>query len=302
SSPCYSPSSDQRFWSTLRRRVDSLVENRKLVDRSLPAGENCEAVDLTSRLKGDSMLLLRGFDSVAESLSQLSNNLDNALQGAKKLNKPPAISESEAQEISVEAESDDKREQKEEDSQGRGIKRKLVTPEEEESKKYQDTTFKEMDRIKKVKTLAISMAAKASTLARELKLIRSDLGFMQERCALLEEENTKLLLRNVPPDEDDDLVRLQLEALLTEKSRLANENANLTRENRCLHQLVEYHQLTSQDLSASYEDLVRGICLDFDSHSETADRETTTTTTTTPKANLSGFSKSLDQCFSDDDE
>lgn len=32
------------------------------------------------RLKEDSMLLLRGFDSVSSSLSQLSNNLDNALQ------------------------------------------------------------------------------------------------------------------------------------------------------------------------------------------------------------------------------
>ena len=41
-------------------------------------------------------------------------------------------------------------------------------------------------------------------------------------------------------------MRLQLEALLGEKSRLANDNANLTRENQCLRQLVEYHQLTSQ--------------------------------------------------------
>lgn len=56
-----------------------------------------------------------------------------------------------------------------------------------------------------------------------------------------------------------------MEALLAEKSRLANENANLTRENRCLHQLVEYHQLTTQDLSSSYESLIRGMCLDFSS-------------------------------------
>jgi hypothetical protein len=59
-------------------------------------------------------------------------------------------------------------------------------------------------------------------------------------------------------------VRLQLEALLTEKSRLANENANLVRENQCLNQLVEYHQLTSQDLSASFE-YIQGMCLDFSS-------------------------------------
>ncbi|RXH84200.1 hypothetical protein DVH24_027099 [Malus domestica] len=65
--------------------------------------------------------------------------------------------------------------------------------------------------------------------------------------------------------EEDDLVTLQLEALLAEKSGLANENSNLVRENQCLHQVVEYHQLTSQDLSASFEQVVQGLCLDFSS-------------------------------------
>jgi len=60
-------------------------------------------------------------------------------------------------------------------------------------------------------------------------------------------------------------VRLQLEALLAEKSRLAQENANLTRENQSLMQLVEYHQLTSQDLDDSYEDVMQGLRLDFSS-------------------------------------
>ena len=53
--------------------------------------------------------------------------------------------------------------------------------------------------------------------------------------------------------------------LLTEKARLANEDANLVRENQCLHQMVEYHQITSEDLSASYEQVVQGLCLDFSS-------------------------------------
>lgn len=61
-------------------------------------------------------------------------------------------------------------------------------------------------------------------------------------------------------------MRLQLEVLLTEKARLANENANLVRENQCLHQMVEYHQITSQDLSSpSYEQAVHGFCFDFSS-------------------------------------
>lgn len=54
------------------------------------------------------------------------------------------------------------------------------------------------------------MAAKATSLARELKLIKSDLCFTQERCALLEEENRKLrdgFGKGIRPEEDD-LVRV----------------------------------------------------------------------------------------------
>lgn len=69
-------------------------------------------------------------------------------------------------------------------------------------------------------------------------------------------------------------MRLQLEALLAEKSRLANENANLVRENQCLHQLVEYHQLASQDLSESYEHVIQGMQLDFSSPPPTIAEET----------------------------
>ncbi|GKE41060.1 hypothetical protein Tco_1464465 [Tanacetum coccineum] len=120
--------------------------------------------------------------------------------------------------------------------------------------------------------IAISMAKKAGFLAREMKSMKSDLCFVQERCSILEEENRRLrdgFIKGVPPEEDD-LVRLQLEALLAEKSRLANDNANLTRENQCLRQLVEYHQLTSQHeeedvLEEDYESVLKGVCLDFSS-------------------------------------
>ncbi|GAV89504.1 LOW QUALITY PROTEIN: hypothetical protein CFOL_v3_32918, partial [Cephalotus follicularis] len=92
--------------------------------------------------------------------------------------------------------------------------------------------------------------------------IKSDLCFMQDRCTLLE-ENRRLrdgFTKGIQHEEDD-LVVLQLEELLSEKSRLANENANLIRENQCLQQLVEYHQIISQDLSASYEQVIQGMCL-----------------------------------------
>lgn len=156
--------------------------------------------------------------------------------------------------------------------------------------------------------LAVAMATKSASLARELKSLKSNLCFMQERCGILEEENRRLrdgFSRGVRPEEDD-LVRLQMEALLAEKSRLANENANLTRENQCLHQLVEYHQLTSQDLSLSYEEVIQGMCLDFSSpppaiaegdeeEQEQSDCSIDKEITRTPRADLFSFSTSLDE-------
>lgn len=89
-----------------------------------------------------------------------------------------------------------------------------------------------------------------------------------------------------------------MEALLAEKSRLANENANLTRENRCLHQLVEYHQLTTQDLSASYENLIRGMCLDFSSPMTLPEEEEEEgEDADNPRPNIFGLSKSLEECY-----
>ncbi|PWA41076.1 hypothetical protein CTI12_AA556690 [Artemisia annua] len=266
-----SPVSDKHFWSVLRNRIDTLLENQK--------GQvlDCDGRDRVKRLKEDSMLLLRGFDSVSSSLSQLSNNLDHALQGAKDLARPPTLSDvlhSSLQEAKTNQDTSNDEEQKEEDDQGldsnkRGMKRKLDP--EETSDETRDSS-KEFGKLNRAKNIAISMAKKAGFLAREMKSMKSDLCFMQERCDILEEENRRLrdgFVKGVPPEEDD-LVRLQLEALLTEKSRLANDNANLTREIQCLRQLVEYHQLTSRHeeedvLEEDYENVLKGVCLDFSS-------------------------------------
>ncbi|KAH6826052.1 hypothetical protein C2S53_001489 [Perilla frutescens var. hirtella] len=312
----FSPSSDKRFWSTLRSRVDTLLEDRR-------PQMNAEAVDHARRLKDDSMLLLRGFDSVAQSLSLLSNNLETALEGAKNLAKSPTLTEivhattfekAKKEEESFKVESKGEEEQEGDNVDNRGLKRKLDSGEcsddqgEENSQEAKRKGSNEMKKIKKAKNLAIAMATRAASMARELKSIRSDMAFMQERCGLLEEENRKLrdgLAEEGTRPDDDELVRLQLEALLAEKSRLANENANLTRENQCLHQLVEYHQLTSQDLSASYENLMRGMCLDFSSPQEADDDDEDGSFRRefkTPHADILGFSKSLDECFDEEQE
>ena len=123
----------------------------------------------------------------------------------------------------------------------------------------------------------MATAAKAKLLLRELKTVKADLAFAKERCSQLEEENKMLRENRDKGDhrEDDELVResllallllrqsrcktwavllhwsqirLQLETLLAEKARLANENSIYARENRFLREIVEYHQLTMQDV------------------------------------------------------
>ncbi|RDY00396.1 hypothetical protein CR513_16417, partial [Mucuna pruriens] len=293
SSPLFSPSSDKRFWSTLQTRIDELLDARQSHSPTNVKGNN--------RLKEDSMLLMRGFDSVAHTLSLLSNNLDNALQGARELANPPTLTDIfHSKNDKVEDKEDSAEKQKEESKQG--MKRKLDHSEENSVDSQMENGKKVMDgNMKKAKNLAVSMATKAASLARELKSIKSDLCFMQERCGLLEEENRRLrdgFAKGVRPEEDD-LVRLQLEALLAEKSRLANENANLVRENQCLHQLVEYHQLASQDLSESYDYETQGMYLDFSSPpptiaEETRDEDDESSEPHTPRNDIFSFPTSLD--------
>ncbi|CAN1233270.1 hypothetical protein LINPERPRIM_LOCUS3844 [Linum perenne] len=251
SPPLFSPSSDKRYWSTLHGRIDSILENRHRQWESMR-----KKID-AKRRKEDALLLLRGFDSISQTLSSLSGNIGHALQVGK-----------------INSSDDESRQGRNDEEEGKtGLKRKFEAYESDDTsigEGNNDETQNDKNstnKLKKAKNLAVSMAKKAASMARELKSMKSDMCFVQERCALLEEENSRLrdgFSSGIRPEEDD-LMRMQMEALLAEKSRLAMENANLKRENQCLHQLVEYHQLTSQDLSASYEQLVRGMGLDFSS-------------------------------------
>ncbi|XP_071741145.1 uncharacterized protein [Rutidosis leptorrhynchoides] len=110
--------------------------------------------------------------------------------------------------------------------------------------------------LKASRDVSMAMAAKAKVLLRELKTVKADLAFAKERCAQLEDENRVLREgggkggnpEDDDDDDDDDLIRLQLESLLAEKARLAQENSVYSRENRFLREIVEYHQLTMQDV------------------------------------------------------
>ncbi|PUZ65498.1 hypothetical protein GQ55_3G227800 [Panicum hallii var. hallii] len=110
----------------------------------------------------------------------------------------------------------------------------------------------ESPQIKASRDVANAMAAKVKLLQRELKTLKADLAFSKERCAQLEEENRQL--RDGNHDADEDMIRQQLETLLAEKARLANENTLYARENRFLREIVEYHQLNMQDVVNLDED------------------------------------------------
>ncbi|KAG6538092.1 uncharacterized protein LOC122011508 [Zingiber officinale] len=116
-----------------------------------------------------------------------------------------------------------------------------------------NVTLSEADfevQLKASRDIANKMAAKVKILLQELNTVKADLAFTNKRCTQLEEENKSLREnhRNGDYPADDDLVRLQMETLLAEKSRLANENTIYTRENMFLREIVEYHQLTTQDM------------------------------------------------------
>ncbi|KAA8543236.1 hypothetical protein F0562_021269 [Nyssa sinensis] len=172
SSPMFSPSSDKRFWSALRSRIDTLLDNRKPINHSFPTHMNAGESDRAKRMKDDTLLLLRGFDSVAYSLSQLSNNLDNALQGARDLARPPTLTEIfhrtvEKAELKEE-ESEEAEEKGEENEEGkRGSKRKFDAQEcpveqGDDSQKENENSPKEEGKLKKAKNLAISTGDQSS--------------------------------------------------------------------------------------------------------------------------------------------
>lgn len=251
-SPFSDHKSEESFWNRLNKRAKSLHKNTDSQD---------EDPDVKV-VQEDSKLLHKGLEAVASSLTRITHTLGVALEDGTNLAEPK-LSEL----FPIEAPAT---------SSVPTLKRRRVPENAEEKLSDQGTDVRKasvnMDdnaKLKDHRNLAVAMASKAKSLERELKSIRGDLCFMRERCSFLEEENQRLrdaVTKGVRPEEDD-LVRLQLEALLAEKGRLAQENANYARENHYLHQVVEYHKLTLQDMdmdmAAAFGDV--SMRLDFSS-------------------------------------
>ncbi|GLJ53990.1 hypothetical protein SUGI_1154630 [Cryptomeria japonica] len=236
---------DEELWNRLNKR------SRCLSDSS-SNDEN------KKRKKEDMKLLDEGMQAVASSLTQLTNALTTATADAAveeheemKMGEE-ALSLSLKEVISVAVSPSPSSKGNTRDHQHQVAKALASSP----------NPKKNAENLGDNLNVAKSLACKAKLLQRQMTSLKADLCFVRERCAFLEEENSRLRDRDRVGDgvrpEEDDLVRLQLEVLLAEKGRLAQENANLTRENEYLHQLVEYHQLTCQ------EDII-GMCSDFSS-------------------------------------
>ncbi|KAK9124805.1 hypothetical protein Sjap_014407 [Stephania japonica] len=241
------------FWGVLARKAKSVLEDDNLAkqfnrpDKPSPntllhspshheMPRSYSSPDKSR--KADSPSLHKGLDAITSSLNYIGGTIGNAFEEGL------AIVENRTADIIQETRKLNIR------RKGNNFERKtqasdVCSP----SQQHQMETEQETQ-LKASRDVAMAMAAKAKLLLRELKTVKADLAFAKERCAQLEEENRILREsrdKGVNP-EDDDLIRLQLETLLAEKARLAHENSVYARENRFLREIVEYHQLTMQDV------------------------------------------------------
>ncbi|KAK1412472.1 hypothetical protein QVD17_33752 [Tagetes erecta] len=235
------------FWGVLARKAKSVLDDNngpqsfetvsrvkiETVSTSNQAEHHYESFENSRKL--DNPKLRKGLDRLTSSLNQIGGTIGNALEEGR------TIVDKKTQDIIQETRKLQNRRKVTNEEQNQ-----LQEPQKQST---QQQTNQETQ-LKASRDVAIATAAKAKLLLRELKTLKADLAFAKERCSQLEEEN-KMLHESLEKGDhptDDDMIRFQLESLLAEKSRLANENSVYARENRFLREIVEYHQLTMQDV------------------------------------------------------
>ncbi|KAE9591930.1 hypothetical protein Lal_00038384 [Lupinus albus] len=247
------------FWGVLAHKAKSIIDDNKSSQQhhilhqstssNTPPAPTSQFKPLLyhqpdSNRKIDNPKFRKGLDAITSSLNQLGDTFEKAFEEGRTI---------------VENKTADLRSQ---------MRRKGNVP--EDSNQASDvrnpgkqpsvntnTQSSHETQLKASRDVAMATTAKAKLLVRELKTVKADLAFAKARCTQLEEENKLLRDREGSDkghspqnddDDDDDLIRLQLETLVAEKARLANENEIYSRENRFLREIVEYHQLTMQDV------------------------------------------------------
>ncbi|CAA2966250.1 Hypothetical predicted protein [Olea europaea subsp. europaea] len=246
----------QGFWGVLARKAKSIVEDDntaqphetlgrtkfQMSDKSSQSQYHNTYNSSQSRRKTDSPSLQKGLDAIASSLNYIGGTIGNALEeGLTTVENRTADIIQETRKIQIRKKNNS------------SVSQNRTSDIDSLRQQPMMQTHMHTDletQLKASRDVAMAMAAKAKLLLRELKTVKADLAFAKERCAQLEEENKVLRESREKGDnpEDDDLIRVQLETLLAEKARLAQENSVFARENRFLREVVEYHQLTMQDV------------------------------------------------------
>ncbi|KAF5762737.1 hypothetical protein HanXRQr2_Chr15g0672331 [Helianthus annuus] len=236
------------FWGVIARKAKSIIDDDNAPPPSFdtPSTIKTETVSTSNRVEHryesfehsrnmDGPKLRKGLDKLTSSLNQIGGTIGNAFEEGR------TIVDKKTQDIIQETRKLQNRRKGMNDEQDQ-----LQEPKMQSTQQQTNLT----NQLKASRDVANATAAKAKLLLRELKTVKADLAFAKERSSQLEEENKMLreALEKGDRPTDDDMIRLQLELLLAEKARLANENSVYARENRFLREIVEYHQLSIQDV------------------------------------------------------
>lgn len=246
------------FWGVLAQKAKSVLEDDNISEQlettnrsrlrmpeTITGGQYQPYQSLDGSKKMDNPRLRKGLDALTSSLNHIGDTIGNAFEEGR------TIMENKTQDIIQETRRLQLRRKGsgfEEQNHTSGSNNPWQQPSVQSTQPQLQTN--QETQLKASRDVAMATAAKAKLLLRELKTVKADLAFAKERSSQLEEEN-KILReareKGLNPA-DDDMIRLQLETLLAEKARLAHENSVYARENRFLREIVEYHQLTMQDV------------------------------------------------------
>ncbi|KAG7549065.1 hypothetical protein ISN45_Aa06g000070 [Arabidopsis thaliana x Arabidopsis arenosa] len=235
------------LWGVIAQKAKSVIEDDKSSDSSTASQSRFSYLSDEGFKKMDNPKLRRGLDKLTSSLNQIGDTFEKAFEDGRTLveNKTADIIQ-ETRKLQTRRRGTGGEDENQNQSYGVSSSWKK-SPEQP----MQLNHMEHETQLKASRDVAMATAAKAKLLLRELKTVKADLAFAKERCAQLEEENKHLRENHREKGSnpaDEDLIRLQLESLLAEKARLAHENSVYARENRFLREIVEYHQLTMQDV------------------------------------------------------
>lgn len=248
------------FWGGLARKAKAILDDDNDAQQSETPGRTRPQMPNTDtrsqyhspyhsqegRQKTENPALQKGLGAISSSLSYIGGTIGNAFEeGLNIVENRTADIIQETRKLQIRKKGSSSEKQKPMSNVG-GTRQQPLMQTHVQPQMQTDLEIQ----LKASRDVAMAMAAKAKLLLRELKTVKADLAFAKDRCGQLEEENRILResLENGDNPEDDDLIRLQLESLLAEKARLAQENSVFARENRFLREIVEYHQLTMQDV------------------------------------------------------